>query len=366
MDMNKIRDWFPVTRQAVYLNNAAESPLNSRVRDRLNEYLDITASAQDKPSVREGVRRQLANLLGGTAEEYALVTSTGVGIAIAAGGIRWRRGDNVVLPVAEHWNNIFPWLALKEQGVDVRFVPLSRDNRVEPEAIARAVDERTRVVAVAAVRFNSGFRADLKKLSQIAHAAGALLVVDGVQAAGVIPLNVDADGIDILCCAGFKWLLGMPGTGFVYVRSTAQNLLKPVIPGKYAAEASFHELKYWEDARKFETGTLADSLFYAWSAGLDILEEIGIPQIQQRVLLLTDRIIDGLREKDLMLLSPVADANERSAILLFSAGDEAANKKIFQRLREKNILISLREGICRVSPAFFNTEEEINLFLREL
>jgi len=362
--LENTRPLFPVTQSCVYLNGAAESPLNLKSRRRLDEYLDIMASRpQDKPPVREQVRDLLARLLGGSPSEYALVTSTGVGVGLVALGLKWNPGDNVVLPASEHWNNIFPWLALREKGVEVRFAPVDVNNRVKPEDIGALVDGRTRIVAVAAVRFNSGFRTDLKRLSEIAHKTGALLLVDGIQAAGVVPLNVDNDGIDILCCAGFKWLLGLPGTGFMYVRQGVQDIITPAMPGMFAAEDSFTELNYLDDARRFETGSIAYSLFYAWTAGLEMLLDLGIENIYGRILELTDHLIQGLSAKGVQIISPVDRPEERSSIVIISVGDAVANKALYKRLRSNNIIVTLRAGVLRISPSFFNTKDEIDTLL---
>lgn len=370
MDIQALRALFPIIQQAVYLNNAAEAPLDERSRLRLEKYLHLASQApQDKPSagrIRHTVRARLVELFGGTAAEYALVTSTGVGIGLAAAGYAWGKDDNVVVPVDEHWNNTYPWLALKRRGVDVRFVPIGTDNRITCEQVARFVDHNTRMVALAAVRFNSGYRADLKAISDIAHTHGALFLVDGIQAAGVVPLNVEADGIDILSCGGFKWLLGLPGTGFLYVRSSVQERITPVLPGMFAAEDDLRSLKYLPDARRYETGSLAYALFHAWTAGLELLQEVGIDNIHNRVLYLTDRLISGLRAKQMHIISPIASVTERSAIVVFSAGCEATNQALYQRLSESKIVVSLRGGLIRVSPAFYNTEAEIDALMQAL
>lgn len=368
MDFTALRQLFPVTRQAVYLNNAAESPLNTRVRARLDEYLDLAVNApQDKPGVRHPVRTALSRLLGGAPDEYALVTSTGVGVGLAAAGYAWQPGDNVVLPADEHWNSLFPWLALRERGVEVRLVPVDEDQRVPLEAVAARVDGRTRMLATTAVRFNTGFRADLPAWSQLAHAHGALLLVDGIQAAGVVPFNIEDEGIDICTCAGFKWLLGLPGTGFLYVKREVQEKIRPVLPGMYAADnRNLKAVDYLPDARRYETGTMAYAFFHAWPAGLEILQEAGIANIHMRVMALTDRIIAGLRAKNIPIASPVDKISERSAILAFSAGSEADNQALYERLTAQKILVALRDGRIRVSPNFFNTEEEIDTFLDAL
>ncbi len=368
MDLSSARALFPVTRHCTYLNNAAESPLHTPGRERLDAYLDQASDApQDKPAVRWPVRAALSSLLGGAQDEYALVTSTGVGVGIVAAGYPWQPGDNMVVPADEHWNNTFPWLALRERGVDVRLVPVDADYRVNPRTVADLVDENTRIVATAAVEFNTGFRADLKLLGGIAHGAGAIFMVDGIQAAGVCPLNIEADGIDILACAGFKWLLGMPGTGFLYVRRAVQEKIRPVMPGMFAADNSHtRDLLYFQDARRYETGTMAYSHFYAWTAGLDMLKALGVEAIHARVLQLTDMIIGGLKARKIEIISPVEKVEERSAIISFTLGSEEDNQKLFEKLAAQKIIVALRDGRIRVSPNFFNDEGDIERLLTAL
>lgn len=364
MKISEIRKLFPVTENVVYLNNAAESPLNTRVKEKLNEYLELDLKhTHKKPPVRGQIKDELSAFFGGLPADYALVTSTGIGAGIAAAGYRWEPGDNVVIPADEHWNITFPWLALRDQGVDVRLVPVGDDERIDPDEVAKLVDSRTKILVTTAVRFNTGFRADLLLLSEIAHNRSALFMVDGIQGAGVYPINLVADGIDIFACACFKWLLGLPGTGFLYVNKNAREKIEPVLPGMCAAEKHFRRLEYYPDARKYETGTMAFSHFYAVTAGMDLLTEIGIDNVHDRVILLTDRIINGLKSNGVIVRSPVDRLEERSAIVSFTLGNEERNKDFCEKLKAENIIVALRDGCIRVSPNFYNSEDEIDLFL---
>lgn len=344
--------------------NAAQSPLNRQSHQALEDYLHLAGTDLNaRPSVRTPVRELLAKLLGGNAKDYALTTSTGVGVSTVAAGHEWKAGDNVVLPAGEHWNSTFPWFRLEAQGVEVRTVQPGPDHRVSVDALAEKVDQNTRILSTTAVRFDTGFRADLAALAEVARSCDALLVVDGIQSAGAQKMDVTREGIDVLACGGFKWLLGMAGTGFLYASERAQDRIAPVSPGMFAAEHSFSTLNYHNDARRYETGSLAYALFHGWAEGLRVLDTLGIDQIEKRNLQLTDMIIEGLNSKGFDILSPVSTPKERSAIVSFSVGSKEQNALLAERLERENVLVSFRGETIRVSPNFYNSEDDIDRFL---
>ncbi|MFT5761848.1 MAG: cysteine desulfurase/selenocysteine lyase [Polaribacter sp.] len=364
MDIEKIRSLFPVTKEAVYLNNASQSPLNTLVNERLQTYIKTEINLVGKKGFnRDTVRIPLSKLLGGSPEEYALTTSTGVGIGIVAQGINFKKGDNIILPEREHWNNSFPWLQLEKKGVEIRFAKLNNDNSFDPEAIEKLIDNNTRVVAVAAVRYNSGFRPNLSAIGKIAHKKNALFVVDVAQGAGMIPIDIEKDQIDVMAGCGFKWLLGMDGTGFLYVSKRVVKMIEPVLPGMFSAERVDDTLSFYDDSRKFETGTIAYSLFDAWSAGLQLLLDVGIKNIYERALENTDILIDEIRKKGHQIVTPTKKREERSAIVHFNTGSFETTKALFEKLKKNKVLVTLQGENIRVSPNFFTTKEEINIFL---
>ena len=364
MNVEKLRLLFPITREAVYLNNASQSPLNTLVSHNLQIYLKTEFNHIDKKAFdRNTTKFLLANLLGGLPEEYALLTSTGVGIGIIAKGVNFKKGDNVVLPEYEHWNNTFPWLNLEKLGVQVRLVKVDSENRIRPEAFEKLVDYRTRVVAIAAVRYNSGFRPNLSAIGKIAHDKGALFVVDAAQAAGMIPIDVMKDEIDVMAGCGFKWLLGMHGTGFLYVSKRVLDQIDPVLPGMFAANQQYDKLIFHRDSRKFETGTIAYSLFNAWNAGLELIKDIGINNIYDQVIATTTYLIKGLIEKNYQIVTPINHSVERTGIVHFHAGSIQSTKLLYDQLTFKRFLVTLQGNNIRVSPNFFNTKDEIDAFL---
>ena len=364
MNIEKIRSLFPVTKEAIYLNSASQAPLNILVRRRLEAHLKTELNPVGKKGFnRNNTRVLLSKLLGGLPEEYALVTSTGVGIGIVAQGLNLEKGDNIVVPEREHWNNTFPWLELQKRGVEVRFVQLNSDNSIDATAIDALIDHNTRLVAIAAVRFNSGFRPNLPEISEMAHKKGALFLVDAAQAAGMVPINVERDGIDIMAGCGFKWLLGLHGTGYMYVSKEVCEMIDPMLPGMFAAEHHFDKLNYYTDARRFETGTIAYSLFDAWSAGLELLLEIGVENIYELALQNTDILLDGLRQKGYTIITPTKNRDERSAIVHFTTTSIETTKQLYQKLTDAKVLVTLQGENIRVSPNFFTTEDEIERFL---
>ncbi|MEE9407203.1 MAG: aminotransferase class V-fold PLP-dependent enzyme [Polaribacter sp.] len=367
MNIEEIRALFPITKEVIYLNSASQAPLNTLVHDKLQAHIKSELNFVNKKGFnRDDIRMPLSKLLGGLPNEYALTTSTGVGLGIVAQGFDFKKGDNIIIPEQEHWNNTFPWLNIKNKGVEIRFAKLNKDNSFDAEAIEKLIDKNTRIVAIAAVRFNSGFRPNLSAIGKIAHKNNALFVVDAAQAAGMIPIDVEKDRIDVLSGCGFKWLLGLHGTGFLYVSKRVIEQINPVLPGMFAAERVHDKLIYFNDSRKFETGTIAYSLFNTWSVGLKLLLKIDVKNIYKKALENTDLIIKELQQKKYFIATPTKNREERTAIVHFRTNSLETTKSLYKKLTENKVLLTLQGENIRVSPNFFNTKEEIKTFLNLL
>src|SRR6478672_1773813 len=198
----ELRALFPITQRAVYLNHAAVSPpptttihaVEAQLRD---VHENGSLNFQSWLAVKEQARELLARLLGARVEQVAFVRNTSDALSTVANGLAWKPGDNIVTFRGEFPSNVYPWLRVRDAfGVEVRMCE-EREGRVDLDQLENLIDDKTRVVAISHVQFASGFRADLERLGHAARQHDALLVVDVIQALGVIPTNVEAELVDV-------------------------------------------------------------------------------------------------------------------------------------------------------------------------
>jgi selenocysteine lyase/cysteine desulfurase len=315
----------------------------------------------------EKARELAARIVHAQASEIAFVKNTTQGILLAANGIKWEKGDNVVLPDKEFPANVFPWLNLTEKGVEVRFVPL-RNGGFTVEDIRRLVDKRTRAVSVSAVSFMNGFRCDLPGIGRLCQEKDIFFIVDAIQALGAVDLNVKDCQVDLLSADGHKWLLGPQGIGIAYLSRKALDTLAVSNMGWMSMSDESNHLRYdirlKPTAARFEEGTLNILGIVGLKASLEMLLDIGVPLIQARILALTDRLISGLAQRGFQVQSSVK-TDERSGILSFTHPARAAGD-ICQQLHEANVVCALRDGAVRISPHFYNNQEDVDRFLKAL
>jgi selenocysteine lyase/cysteine desulfurase len=260
----------------------------------------------------------------------------------------------------------YQWLAKQNRGIEVVVVESPDRITVPIELLARAIDERTALVATSHVCFTSGAILDIAALSAIAHANGALLLVDGYQAAGQVPVDVDALGVDFYCAGGLKWLLGGSGIAFLHVRPSLIPRLAPAVTGWFAHAAPFRfdprVLERASDGHRFDMGTPAVAALHAQLAGLELLEEIGLPAIRRVTHALSEDLIALARDRGLRPKVAGQEA-ERSAIVMLPREDPDADVR---RLAEAGFIVDARPGHVRVSPYFYNLPEDHRAFLEHL
>ena len=363
---------FPWTADTAYLNNASIGPIPERTR-RILDAFNAKRTAphllpdRDLFAGLQAARDAAARLINADTGEIALATNTGFGLNLAAHALPLAQGDRVILSDREFPANVYPWLMLRKQGVEVTLAPCTREGWPDEDYLLSALrDPRVKVLAVSFVQFSNGFRADLKKLSAAARANGTMLVVDGIQGAGNSVLDVRDTPVDILACGGQKWLLSPWGSGFVYVRKELIPTIEPAMIGWMAFEGTddFSRLTEYNptfraDARRFEMITLPYQDFYGFTQSVELLLEIGIPEIAEVTRSLHDPILTWADARGMRVVSP-RDERHRSAILCIAPEEPV---EAYHAIKRARIVCSLREGAIRLSPHCYNTVGEMEKVL---
>ncbi len=363
---------FPWTADTVYLNNASIGPIPERTR-RILDAFNAKRTAphllpdRDLFAGLQAARDAAARVINADTGEIALATNTSYGLNLAARALPLTPGDKIVLSDREFPANVYPWLMLRKQGIEVTLAPCTSEGWPDEDFLLSALrDPRVKVLAVSFVQFSNGFRADLKKLSAAARANGTYLVVDGIQGVGNSVLDVHETPVDILACGGQKWLLSPWGSGFVYVRKELIPMLEPAMTGWMAFEGTddFSRLTEYNptfraDARRFEMITLPYQDFYGFSQSVELLLEIGIAEIAEVTRSLHEPILKWADARGMRVVSP-RDERHRSAILCV-APDQAV--EAYHAIKRARIVCSLREGAIRLSPHCYNTVEEMEKVL---
>ena len=362
-----LRQEFPVKANRIFFDHAKVSPLPRRVCDAVNAFTEDACEYGTKNykawmTEVDRVRGQFARLINGDIDEVAFVKNTSEGISIVANGIDWKAGDNVVIPDIEFPANVYPWWNLKRFGVETRMVK-AKDGRILFDDLIGQVDERTRVISVSSVECNSGFRNDLNQIGAFCKERNILFCVDAIQSLGILRMDVKRDNIDFLAADGHKWMLSVEGLGGFYI---SKNVLEKIYPATVgwdsvvnASDFMNYDFTFRPDAKRFEEGSFNTMSIYALGAALDLLLEIGIDTIQSSVLLQGDYLVDGLQQRGIRILNSMIP-KERSGIISYAL--TADLQKLTAYMAENNVSLTVRDGMVRLSPHFYNSQDEADQF----
>jgi len=367
------RSYFPVVQRKIWLNHSALGILSTRVTDAIRNGLDCFSSGETsiETQLRElaAARTAAAAFIGADPEEVAFTKNVADGLSIVANGLNWRKGDKVIVADQEFPANVFPWLNLEKWGVEV-FKIGSRDGRILLQSVLEAIDERTRIVSLSWVEFGTGYRNNLRAIADACHAKDALFCVDAIQGLGALPLDVRKTDIDMMATSSHKWLLGPLGVGWLYVRRNLIGKIGVSVVGQTSVQRQIstdyldYTLPLWPDARRFEPGVQNHLGLIGLHAALGLLNEIGIDHIRDRIKYLTDRIVIGLIERGYHVVSSRVDEEWSGAVCFVSSQVPVSN--IYASLLAKDVVTSLRGNVIRVSPHFYNNDEDIARFLTAL
>jgi cysteine desulfurase/selenocysteine lyase len=314
----------------------------------------------------ERVRGQFACLINGDIDEVAFIKNTSEGISIVANGLDWQDGDNVVIPDIEFPSNVYPWWNLKRLGVETRMVK-AKDGRVLFDDLVSHTDRRTRIVSVSSVECNSGFRNDLNRIGAFCKESNILFFVDAIQSLGVLEMDVKRDNIDFLSADGHKWMLSVEGLGGFYISKNILEKIYPITVGWGSVVNAWNFMSYdftfRSDAKRFEEGSLNTMSIYALGAALDLLKEMGIDSIQKSVLSQGAYLVEGLKKRNIKILNSMVPM-ERSGIV--SCLLRVDPKKFASYMAEKNVSLTVRDGMVRLSPHYYNSRDEADQFFELL
>ena len=361
---------FPIVREYTYLNTASQGPWPDRTVRAVERAAALAQfphgdKARAEPSPEPAARAGLARLIGADEADIVFTGNTTHGINICAQGIDWRPGDNVVVPQREFPSLAYTWFHLRERGVEVRFVPFEGAGPAVEQVMA-ATDGRTRAVSCSAITWDTGYRADLEELGRRCAERGCLLVLDGIQIVGAQRLDVKAARISALSTHGYKWLMCGFGIGALYVAPEAVDRIRPTfigtqsIAGEGVGDAFQGQLTWQAGAARYAAGGANRLGQAALAASLSLIEEVGIDAIEERGHALAELVYAGLRRKgDAVQLVSSPDPARRSAIVVFTLGARERDAALAKRLDGQGIIVALRPLGVRVSPHFYNTEDDV-------
>lgn len=367
---------FPVVKKTIFLGHAGVCPLPRRVVEAMNRYNEqCTLGDQEAslpPKFFTSIREKACRLMNARPEEIAFVGPTSLALSFIAGGVKFRRTDNVVIYQDDYPSNVYPWMTLAERGVEVRYLNIRELGRIRTNDVTGQVDENTRLVALASCHFLAGYRVDLDAIGKYLRERKILFCVDAIQTLGAFPTN--AANVDFMAADAHKWLLGPCAAGLMYVRKEIQDQLAPTTHGWHNIRnpnfVAQEELVYRTDARRYEAGTANLVGLAGMGAALDLLLEIGIENIAAELLRKRAWIIPTLQKKGYEVLQADAPPERSGGMISFHkpGADLAA---LHAKLLAENIVTSLRgdrsgRKLLRLSPHFYNTDAELQRVLNLL
>lgn len=362
-DWTALRKEFPTLQHWTYLDSARktipprcqEEAMQAYTRD---VYENAGAEAWSAPFIG-ATRAELAKLLGADAEEIAFTKNTTEGLLIAAHAFDLRPGDNVVLTNMEHVANVWIWKHWQKKGVEIRRAE-HRGGRLPLEAFLEKIDGRTRVVSTAYITYGNGVRVDLPRLGAACRERNIRLVVDGVQAAGVLATPLRDLNADVIAMGAHKGLFGLTGSGIVYCRrELVDSVLTPFVKEPEPLDARGHatsQFDYVRVAHRFEGGNPNFLGIRVLRSGAQFIQSIGLPAIEARVRELSTHCLKLLRQAGLATMTP-EPWEERAHIVNVLVPDA---ERVMNVLREKHrVIVNVKDDAIRISMGFFNDEEDL-------
>ncbi|MHB1081390.1 MAG: aminotransferase class V-fold PLP-dependent enzyme [Prosthecobacter sp.] len=361
---------FPVIKDSLFLAHAGVTILPRRVTRTMQEYLEqCCLRMQEYPEAWKAVnetRVAAAELIGAKASEIALIGPTSVGLSLVANGLPWQTGDEVVCYLDDYPANVYPWTDLERHGVVLKRLQPASPGAITPELVEAALTPKTKLVALASCHFLSGYRIEIDRIGRMLRERGILFCLDAIQTVGAFETRIDH--VDFLSADSHKWMLGPMSAGIFYVREELQDRLRPSLLGSWNVRSpnfiAQEEIAFERGGRRYEPGALNISGILGMKAGIDLIQEIGLPAISAQLLKLKARLHAGLQPLGFTFLGPDPRSINASCITTVQHPQRSL-ADISAHLTANNITTSLRHNrvgqpLLRFSPHFYNTEAEMD------
>jgi len=369
-DLAALRRRIPILATTIPMNNCSQAPQTLATRAAAERYLESWAARgmdwDAWVAEVDAAKREFARLINASADEIAVFSSVSEATSAVASALDFTRDrTKVVVTEAEFPTIGHVWLAQESRGARVEWIPVC-EGRIDATEYERLVDDRTAIVSATHGYFLNGFKQDLPRLVAAAHERGALLYVDAYQTLGTVPVDVKELGLDFLAAGNLKFLMGIPGIAFLYVRRDLAARLEPSVTGWFGRANPFafdvKQLDWSPTTSRFDTGTPPIVNAYVARAGMEMINEIGVGAIRSWLEVLGRRLIDGGRARGLDLLG-TDDMAHKTATTAFIV-DEA--HVVEAKMRERGIIASARGPVIRLSPHFYSTVEDVDATLDAL
>lgn len=368
--------FFPISKSKIFMAHAAVTALAGPAAEAMNELIrkcseDFRDFSETLALIRQ-TRESAGRLLHASPDEIALLGPTSLGLSLVANGIAWAPGDEVVCYLDDYPANVYPWINLRDKGVVVRFIEPAQIGELTVEAVERTLTPKTKLVALASCSFISGFRIDIAAIGKLLRERGILFCLDAIQTLGAFPTTVEH--VDFLSADAHKWLLGPVAIGVVYVKKELFELCRPTLLGAWNIKApnfvAQNQVEFVEGAQRYEPGVLNVPGVAGMKATIDLLLEIGIDKVAERILSIRSRLVFGLVELGFTPLGATTNASHFSGIITVSHPTRDI-PSLFKRLSENRVVCSPRQDrqgnhYLRFSPHFYNTEDEVDRVLELL
>lgn len=366
MTIEDVRKLFPYLETGrIYFNHASVSPFSKRVTNSIEDYIRMRSITDiDNISVFmsaiENAKKNIASMINTKPDRIAFVDNTSNGLNVIAQGIEWKKGDRIILNDIEFPSNIYPFMNLRQYGVEIDLLH-AKNGVISAEDIINAVKPTTKLISISSVQFLSGYRVDIDKLGEYCKKKNILLSVDAIQEIGALKVDVKKSRIHFLACGTQKWMMGLMGLAFIYISDELQEKIKPKYVGWNSVENPWELLNYdfvlKKSADAFQNGSVSLIGVTGLNAAISLFKDFGLDEVEKRVLDNSEYLIKSFEELGLNPLLKGLERKYLSGIVSFTSSNV---KQIFEELKKENISVTMREGFIRFSPHFYNTLDELS------